>query len=193
MIRIGASAGLLLRYVGRVGKFGGSSPPAALIAACTSRAAASTLRSRSNCSVICDEPSELTEVISFTPAMRPKRRSSGVATAEAIVSGLAPGKLPVTLMTGKSTRGSGATGSSLYAAAPASNTATASSEVATGRRMKGSEIFTVALADLRSDSRGLESSQTSGGVLGDSKHHGRQTPVLAHSKHHGRSWHLVFQ
>ncbi len=37
-------------------------------------------------------PSVLDDVISVTPAMRPKRRSSGVATADAIVSGLAPGK-----------------------------------------------------------------------------------------------------
>jgi len=36
-------------------------------------------------------PRELVEVISLIPAMRPKRRSSGVATADAIVSGLALG------------------------------------------------------------------------------------------------------
>ena len=42
--------------------------------------------------------------------MRPKRRSSGVATAEAIVSGLAPGSAALHVMVGKSTRGSGATG-----------------------------------------------------------------------------------
>ena len=39
-------------------------------------------------------------------------RSSGCATEEAIVSGLAPGKVAVTWMVGKSTCGSGATGSS---------------------------------------------------------------------------------
>ena len=43
--------------------------------------------------------------------MRPKRRSSGVATAEAMVSGLAPGSAADTEMVGKSTRGRGATGS----------------------------------------------------------------------------------
>jgi hypothetical protein len=59
------------------------------------------------------DPSELVEVISLTPAIRPKRRSSGVATAEAIVCGLAPGSPAETLMVGKSTRGSGATGSSV--------------------------------------------------------------------------------
>ena len=36
-------------------------------------------------------PSMLVDVISVMPAIRPKRRSSGVATAEAIVSGFAPG------------------------------------------------------------------------------------------------------
>jgi hypothetical protein len=81
-----------------------------LIAACTSRAALSTSRSRSNCIVMFVLPSALVDVISVTPAMRPKRRSSGVATAEAIVSGLAPGRFALTWMVGKSTRGSGARG-----------------------------------------------------------------------------------
>jgi len=53
----------------------------------------------------------LAEVISVIPAMRPNRRSSGVATAEAIVSGLPPGNPALTLMVGLSMRGSGATGS----------------------------------------------------------------------------------
>ena len=39
--------------------------------------------------------------------------SSGVATDEAMVSGLAPGRLAVTLIVGKSTFGSAATGSRL--------------------------------------------------------------------------------
>ena len=39
--------------------------------------------------------------------------SSGVATDEAMVSGLAPGRLAVTLIVGKSTLGSAATGSRL--------------------------------------------------------------------------------
>ena len=56
-------------------------------------------------------PSELEEVISLTPAIRPKERSSGVATEEAMVSGDAPGSEALTMITGKSTCGSGATGS----------------------------------------------------------------------------------
>jgi hypothetical protein len=43
------------------------------------------------------DPTPLDDVISVTPAMRPKRRSSGVATEEAIVSGLAPGSVDDTL------------------------------------------------------------------------------------------------
>ncbi len=109
-IRIGASAGFTLRQVGLRGKLLGNWPRAALIAACTSRAAASILRLRSNCSVMLVEPSVLDDVISFTPAILPNCRSSGVATEDAIVSGLAPGRPVFTEIDGKSTCGSGATG-----------------------------------------------------------------------------------
>ncbi len=78
----------------------GSSARAALIAACTSRAAPSMSRERSNCSVIRVEPSALDDVISVTPAMRPSERSSGVATVAAIVSGLAPGSEACTEIVG---------------------------------------------------------------------------------------------
>ena len=96
---------------------------------------------RSNWSVMLVAPSKLSEVISVTPAMRPNWRSSGVATADAIVSGLAPGSAAPTEITGYSTWGSGATGSCRYARTPASSSAMLRSEVATGRRMKGSEMF----------------------------------------------------
>ena len=56
------------------------------------------------------EPCWLVEVISFTPAMRPNCRSSGVATDDAIVSGLAPGSDALTEITGKSTWGREDTG-----------------------------------------------------------------------------------
>jgi len=55
-------------------------------------------------------PSWLEDVIWFTPAMRPNCLSRGVATAEAMVSGLAPGRPAETEMTGNSTWGRGATG-----------------------------------------------------------------------------------
>jgi hypothetical protein len=49
------------------------------------------------------DPRALDEVISVTPAIRPHWRSRGVATEEAIVAGLAPGKPALTEMVGKST------------------------------------------------------------------------------------------
>jgi len=49
------------------------------------------------------EPSPELDVISLMPAMRLNWRSSGVATAEAMVSGSAPGRLDWTLMVGYST------------------------------------------------------------------------------------------
>jgi hypothetical protein len=67
----GASAGLTLRYVGLPGRFAGSCARAALIAACTSRAAASMLRVRSNCTTTDVLPDPLDDVISVMPAMRP--------------------------------------------------------------------------------------------------------------------------
>src|SRR3981081_719025 len=90
-IMIGASAGLTLRYRGFIGSLAGSGLRAALMAAWTSRAAASMFRLRSNCRTMLVEPSWLVEVISVTPAIRPNWRSRGVATEEAMVSGLAPG------------------------------------------------------------------------------------------------------
>src|SRR5215468_1886151 len=93
-----------------------------VIAAWTSWAAASMLRLSSNCSVICDVPSELIVFIDAIPAMVENWRSSGVATDDAIVSGLAPGRLAVTEIVGKSTSGRGDTGSNRNATAPARNT-----------------------------------------------------------------------
>src|SRR5579863_1476241 len=82
-------------------------------------------------------PSVLEDVISVMPAMRPNWRSSGVATEEAMISGLAPGKPAATEMVGKSTCGRAETGNTLNATAPARARATVRSAVATGRRMNG--------------------------------------------------------
>ncbi len=139
---IGASAGLTLRYPGLLGRFFGSCPRAALMAACTSLAAASMLRLRSNCMVMEVEPIPLDDVISVIPAIRPNCRSRGVATEEAMVSGLAPGRPADTLIVGNSTWGRGETGRNLYPIAPARAMAMTSRVVATGRRMKGAERFT---------------------------------------------------
>ena len=86
-------------------------------------------------------PNWLTEVIWLMPAIRPNCRSSGVATDEAIVSGLAPGNEAPTEMTGNSTCGKGATGRKLNASVPAMSRAAASNDVPMGRFIKGAEIF----------------------------------------------------
>src|ERR1700683_746266 len=96
-------------------------------------------RLRSNCSTIEVEPRKLVEVISVSPAMRPKDLSSGVATDDAIVSGLAPGRLACTWMVGNSTSGNGATGNKRNAIAPANAIAIVNSVVPTELRMKVSE------------------------------------------------------
>ena len=57
-------------------------------------------------------PSVDAEVIESMPAIVENCFSSGVATAEAIVSGLAPGSCACTWIVGKSTFGSAFTGSS---------------------------------------------------------------------------------
>ena len=134
---IGASAGFTLRHVGLLGIPLGNSARVALMPACTSLPASWMLRDRSNWIAIRVEPSELEEVISLTPAMRPSVRSSGVAMVAAIVSGLAPGSEALTTIVGKSTCGSGDTGNWVKAARPDSRTARASSVVAIGRAMDG--------------------------------------------------------
>ena len=138
----GALAGLILRYCGLLGRSPGISMRAALIAACTSRAAPSMLRDRSNCSTMRALLTVLVEVISRTPAMAPSARSSGVVRLVATVSGEAPGRLAVTRMVGNSTRGRGATGSLANATSPASTRPMVSSVVATGRAMNSADRFT---------------------------------------------------
>src|SRR5579875_1165758 len=105
------SAGFTLRKEGGFGMLVGSFFAAAVIAACTSWAAASMLRSRENWSVIRVWPRELVELIESRPAMVENCPSRGVATEEAMVSGLAPGTCAVTEIVGKSTVGSSFTGS----------------------------------------------------------------------------------
>src|SRR5262249_22206332 len=92
----GWSAGLTLLYQGGSGICGGNWRAALLIIACTSCAAASILRLRSNCKMIDELPRELVELIELTPAIVENCFSSGRATADAIVSGLAPGRLAPT-------------------------------------------------------------------------------------------------
>jgi hypothetical protein len=63
---------------------------------CTSCAAASMSRLRSNCRVMLVLPCELRELIEVMPGIVANCFSSGVATVAAIVSGLAPGRLALT-------------------------------------------------------------------------------------------------
>ena len=102
-----------MRKLGGVGISAGRRRSAEEIADCTSSAAPSMFRLRSNCSTIEVLPSDEVEVIVVTPAMVENWRSRIEATEAAIVSGLAPGSCAVTWMVGKSTRGMAATGSCL--------------------------------------------------------------------------------
>ncbi len=91
-IRIGASDGLNSRNVGGFGIAFGNEPSAALIASSTSVSSDLRLVLRSNCKVIWVLPSTLVEVICARPgSISPNCVSSGVATVDAMVSGLAPG------------------------------------------------------------------------------------------------------
>ncbi|MNT54701.1 hypothetical protein D3C72_1918800 [compost metagenome] len=113
----------------------------ALIAACTSRAAASISRPWSKPRITRVEPWLELLVSVVTPDIAPMERSSGVATVEAITSGLAPGRLAWTTITGNSICGSGATGNRPKLTPPSSMIARLRSMVATGRRIKGAERF----------------------------------------------------
>ena len=107
----GKSDGLTLRKLGGVVISIGSRRWAIVSAVCTSSAAASMLRSRSNWMVIevvpCDDCDDIDEM----PGTVDSWRSIGPATDAAMVSGLAPGSVAVMAMVGKSTFGSAETGS----------------------------------------------------------------------------------
>src|ERR1700684_512884 len=152
---MGESAGFTFLYVGGVGKFFGNWPPAASIPDCTSSAAASILRFKSNCNVTCVVPKALVEVICVRPEICANCVSRGVATDEAMVSGLAPGKLAETEMVGKSTCGSGATGSRGKTTRPTRKIPPINSEVAIGLRTNGSEMLMSLLALPRCGGRAL--------------------------------------
>jgi len=122
---------------------GGSSRWARAIIDCTSCAAASIERLRSNWMVMLVLPCELLELMELTPAIVENCFSSGVATDAAIVSGLAPGRFAVTWSVGKSTVGRSLTGRSRYPMAPKIRIDSTRRVVATGRRMNGSAIFMV--------------------------------------------------
>src|SRR3989454_6916352 len=109
------------------------------IAACTSWAAASMSRDRVNVSVMFVLPRVLDDVMASMPAIVENCFSSGVATAAAIVCGLAPGRPAPTVIVGKSTFGRSLTGSSRYAISPNMRIPNITSVVATGRRINSPE------------------------------------------------------
>ena len=108
----GKSPGFTLRKNGGVVISTGRRRAATVSAVCTSSAAPSMLRLRSNCTVMVVMPSAEVEVSALMPAMVESCRSIGEATEAAIVSGLAPGSVAVIAMVGKSTAGSAETESS---------------------------------------------------------------------------------
>src|SRR5476649_890619 len=108
--KIGWLDGSFLRWLGGLGMLRGNRRRTPEIAACTSVEALSILRSSRNCRVMLVLPCELREVMESSAGTEAKAFSSGVATAEAMVSGSAPGRLACTLMVGKSTLGSSLTG-----------------------------------------------------------------------------------
>src|SRR2546421_11876258 len=105
MNTIGDSPGLTLRKLGGTVISTGSRRWATVRAVCTSRAAPSILRLRLNKMTIWVRPSVETDVIELMPAMVDICRSIGAATATAMFSALAPGKVAVTVMDGKATAG----------------------------------------------------------------------------------------
>src|SRR5438128_10381923 len=84
----------------------------------------------------------LVDVMESNPAIVENCRSSGVATAEDIVSGLAPGRLAQPKIVGKSTVGRSLTPRVRNAIAPNNAMATNKSDVAPGRQTNTSDIFT---------------------------------------------------
>src|ERR1700682_4862119 len=112
---IGASAGFTFLYDGGVVISTGRLRAARSSAACTSTEALSMSRSWSNSSVTWVRPCVEDELITLTSEMVANCFSSGVATEEAMFSGLAPGRTAVTWIVGVSNFGSAAMGMSLYA------------------------------------------------------------------------------
>src|SRR6195256_6764145 len=135
----GKSAGLTFRKLGGMVISIGSRRWAIVSAVCTSSAAASMLRLRSNWIVMTLVPCEELDDIEEMPAIVDNCRSMMPATEAAMVSALAPGSVAVTAMVGKSTFGSAETGNSRKPNTPNAMIDAVISVVMTGRRMQSSE------------------------------------------------------
>src|SRR5260370_11919156 len=107
---MGWSGGFTFWYEGGDGMLDGICRAAVAIAACTSCAAVLMFSDSANCSVMEVLPRDDDDVIESRPATVENCFSSGVATAAAIVSGLAPGNDAFTWIVGKSTFGKSLTG-----------------------------------------------------------------------------------
>src|SRR5689334_23675210 len=97
-------------------------------------------RSSENWMVMLVEPSWLDDVMLSMPAIVENCLSRGVATAAAIVSGLAPGRFALTEIVGKSTLGRSLTGRRRYATLPKNRIPIMTRAVITGRRMNSAVI-----------------------------------------------------
>ena len=139
MNKTAKSDGLTLRKLGGIVISIGNRRCAMVSAVCTSRAAASMLRLRSNWITIDVVPCEEVDDIEEIPAMVESWRSIGPATDAAMVSALAPGRVADTAMVGKSTLGSAETGSRRKPNTPKAMIDAVSSVVMTGRRIQSSE------------------------------------------------------
>src|ERR1700716_2026778 len=139
--RIAKSDGLTLRKLGGIVISIGSRRCAIVSAVCTSSAAASMLRLRSNWMVMTLAPCDELDDIEEMPAMVDSWRS--------MMSALAPGRVAVTLMVGKSTRGSADTGSRRKPNTPKAMIDAVISVVITGRRIQSSESVIVYAPALR--------------------------------------------
>src|SRR5258708_2755732 len=137
--RTGKSAGFTLRKLGGMVISIGSRRCAMVKAVCTSSAAPSIFRLRSTWMVMTVKPCVELEDIDEMPAMVASWRSIGPATDAAMVSALAPGRVAVTAMVGKSTLGSAETGSSRKPNTPNAMIDAVISVVMTGRRIQSSE------------------------------------------------------
>src|SRR6185437_123733 len=105
------------------------------IAAEMSCAAASMSRSRANWMTICVCPRLDVDVMLSMPAIVENCFSSGVATVAAMVCGLVPGNVALTVTVGKSTFGRSLTGNCRYATMPKTRMPIMTSVVMTGRLM----------------------------------------------------------
>src|ERR1700690_1314426 len=92
--------------------------------------------------VISLSPSTLDELRDETPEIADSCFSIGVATVDAMVAALAPSRLAVITIVGKSTFGSALIGNCRYPTKPKIKNADMSSVVMTGRRMHSSGKFT---------------------------------------------------